>query len=149
MEYYKAIRRYVGHQPLILPGSTVIIVNEQKEILLQQRPNGSWGLPGGLMDLGESYEEVACREVFEETGLIIHDLTMLGVFSGKEYYCKLENGDEFYSVTAVFLTRNVSGKLTMNDESTALAYYPPLQLPENIKHEYQGFIETYLDDILS
>ncbi|MFC7687018.1 NUDIX hydrolase [Ureibacillus sp. GCM10028918] len=102
MEYYKLIREYVGTKPLILPGSAVIIVNENKEVLLQQRPNGSWGLPGGLMDLGESFEEVACREVLEETGLTIYDLKMLGVFSGKDYYCRVENGDEFYSVTAVF-----------------------------------------------
>lgn len=149
MEYYKSIRKYVGKAPLILPGSVVIIVNEQKEVLLQQRECGRWGLPGGLMDLGESYEEVARREVLEETGLIVQCLKLLGVFSGKEYYCKIENGDEFYSVTAVFLTKSVSGDLTLNDESRSLAYYSPLQLPENIKHEYKGFIEPYIKEILS
>lgn len=149
MEYYKLIRKYVGKRPLILPGSVVIIVNEHKEILLQQRPNGIWGLPGGLMDLGESFEEVACREVFEETGLAIHHLKMLGVFSGKDYYCQVENGDEFYSVTAVFLTKTASGDLTKNHESKALAYYSPLQLPENIKQEYKGFIQPYIHEILS
>jgi len=148
MEYYKSIRKYVGHAPLILPGSTVIIVNDKKEILLQQRPCGNWGLPGGLMDLGESFEEVACREVMEETGLIIEDLTLLGVFSGKDYYCKVQNGDEFYSVTAVFLTKTYSGDLTINHESRALQYYSPLDLPENTKPEYRGFIEPYIEQIL-
>lgn len=71
MEYYKYLRQYVGHQPIILPGSVVIILNEQKEVLLQKRHDGTWGLPGGLMDLGESFEEVAKREVFEETGLVV------------------------------------------------------------------------------
>lgn len=149
MEYYKSIRKFVGHTPLILPGSAVILVNEQKEILLQLRPCGNWGLPGGLMDLGESYEEVARREVLEETGLIVHDLQLLGVFSGKEYYCKVPNGDEFYSVTAVFLSKNASGDLTINYESKALEYFSPLNLPENIKPEYRGFIEPYLDKILN
>ncbi|MDN4492576.1 NUDIX hydrolase [Ureibacillus aquaedulcis] len=149
MEYYKLIRKYVGTKPLILPGSVVIIVNDNKEILLQQRPEGSWGLPGGLMDLGESFEEVAYREVLEETGLTICDLKLMGVFSGEDYYCRVGNGDEFYSVTAVFLTRTASGDLTKNDESRALAYCSPLQLPKNIKPEYRGFIEPYLDEILS
>ena len=149
VEYYKTIRKYVGNKPVILPGSAVIIVNEQKEILLQQRPDASWGLPGGLMDLGESYEEVACREVFEETGLILHDLKLLGVFSGKEYFSKIENGDEFYSVTAVFLSKTVNGNLTINHESLALAYFSPLKLPENIKREYKGFITPYLEEILA
>ncbi|MCM3387836.1 NUDIX hydrolase [Ureibacillus chungkukjangi] len=149
MEYYKAIRKYVGNKPLLLPGSVVIIVNDKKDILLQQRPNGSWGLPGGLMDLGESYEEVAYREVFEETGLTVRDLKLLGVFSGKDYFSKIENGDEFYSVTAVFLSKNVSGKLRINHESQALTYYSPLQLPDNMKSEYIGFITPYIDEILA
>lgn len=148
MEYYKSIREYVGHKPLILPGSTVIILNEQKEILMQQRPCGNWGLPGGLMDLGESFEEVAYREILEETGLVIHDLKLLGVFSGKDYYCKVSNGDEFYSVTAVFLTSSFSGELTLDHESRALAFYSPLQLPEKTKSEYRGFIEPYIEQIL-
>jgi len=148
MEYYKTIRNYVGHKPLILPGSTVIIVNTEKEILLQQRECGNWGLPGGLMDLGESFEEVACREVLEETGLVIHDLKMLGVYSGKEYYSKVANGDEFYSVTAVFITKSVSGDLTINHESQALAYFSPYNLPENLKSEYRGFIEPYIEEII-
>ncbi|GLO66088.1 MULTISPECIES: NUDIX domain-containing protein [Oceanobacillus] len=71
MEYYKYLRQYVGHRPIILPGSVVIILNEKNEGLLQKRHDGSWGLPGGLMDLEESFEEVAMREVFEETGLVV------------------------------------------------------------------------------
>jgi hypothetical protein len=31
MEYYKYLRKYVGHRPIILPGSVVIILNEQNE----------------------------------------------------------------------------------------------------------------------
>ena len=50
MEYYKELRRFVGHRPLILPGAVVIIINGNGEILLQERENNFWGLPGGLMD---------------------------------------------------------------------------------------------------
>ncbi|MDX5475211.1 MAG: NUDIX domain-containing protein, partial [Bacillaceae bacterium] len=61
MEYYKYLRQYVGKRPIILPGSVVIIINEKNEVLLQKRHDSTWGLPGGLMDLGESFEEVAKR----------------------------------------------------------------------------------------
>lgn len=124
MEYYKYLRQYVGHRPIILPGSVVIILNEQNEVLLQKRYDGYWGLPGGLMDLGESFEEVAKREVFEETGLVVENLKLLNVFSGSEYYLKVPNGDELYSVTAVYYTRDVSGDMKIDyNESEKMQYF--------------------------
>lgn len=86
MEYVKELRAIVGHRPLILPGSVVLIVNENNELLLQHRNDGGWGLPGGLMELGESLEDTARREVKEETGLNIGELRQLGVFSGPDYF---------------------------------------------------------------
>lgn len=68
MNYVKDLRELVGNRPLILPGAVAIILNDQNEVLLQHRIDGGWGLPGGLMELGESLEETARREVKEETG---------------------------------------------------------------------------------
>jgi hypothetical protein len=80
--------------PLILVGSLVIIKNKSGEILLQQRkhPHDFWGLPGELMELGESTEE---------TGLTIGKCKMIDVISGASNYAKAANGDEFYMVTIV------------------------------------------------
>lgn len=41
MEYFKYLRHYVGHQPIILPGSVVIILNDKNELLLQKRNDGT------------------------------------------------------------------------------------------------------------
>lgn len=146
MEYYKYLRQYVGHRPIILPGSVVIILNEQNEVLLQKRHDGYWGLPGGLMDLGESFEEVAKREVFEETGLVVENLKLLNVFSGSEYYLKVQNGDELYSVTAVYYTRDVSGDMKIDySESEKMQYFSINNLPNELTDEYRGFIEQYIN----
>ena len=146
MEYYKYLRTYVGHKPIILPGSVVIILNNRNEVLLQKRPDGYWGLPGGLMDLGESFEEVAKREVFEETGLIVENLQLLNVVSGSKYYLKVSNGDELYSVTAVFYTREVSGDMNINySESIKVQYFSINNLPNELTDEYKEFIEQYND----
>lgn len=148
MEYYKYLRQYVGHRPIILPGSVVIILNDKNEVLLQKRHDGNWGLPGGLMDLGESFEEVAKREVFEETGLVVKNLTLLNVYSGSEYYLKVPNGDELYSVTAVYYTKDVSGDLKVDyTESEKMQYYPTTNLPKEITDEYRGFIEEYIGTV--
>ena len=98
------------------------------------------------MDLGESYEEVAKREVFEETGLVVENLTLLNVFSGADYYFKVPNGDELYSVTAVYYTSDVSGEMKIDySESEAMQYYPINNLPSELTDEYRGFIEQYIE----
>lgn len=52
--------------------------------MLQLRSdNESWGLPGGTMELGESFEEAATREVYEETNLEIQNLKFITNFQVK------------------------------------------------------------------
>ena len=54
------------------------VLNEKNEVLLQLRSdNGKWGHPGGFMEFGETVEDTARREVFEETGLKLGKLEFL------------------------------------------------------------------------
>ncbi|HLR02678.1 MAG TPA: NUDIX hydrolase [Virgibacillus sp.] len=146
MEYFKYLRQYVGHKPIILPGSVVIIVSAHNEILLQKRHNGNWGLPGGLMDLGESFEDVAKREVLEETGLVVKNLKLLNVYSGSNYYLKVSNGDELYSATAVYYTNDYTGDMTINySESQDMRYFAISHLPNELADNYRNFVEDYVN----
>ncbi len=145
MEYYKYLRQYVGTKPLILPGAVVIIRNSKGEVLLQKRPEGRWGLPGGLMNLGESFEQVAKREVLEETGLEIQNVKLLSVFSGENTYVKGPNGDEFYSVTAVFITDNVKGEIKIETPETVdIRYFDCRALPDQMVGSHRRFIYQFL-----
>ncbi|MGO4500136.1 NUDIX hydrolase [Paenibacillus sp. 2RAB27] len=145
MEYYKQLRQFVGHHPIILPGAVVILVNDLGQVLLQQRPNGTWGLPGGLMDLGESLEDTARREFFEETGLTVGDLALVGVFSGAQYHYTLSNGDEFYAVTTAYVASEATGEIAMETAETRdLQYFELHDLPEAMGQVYRDSIMAYL-----
>jgi ADP-ribose pyrophosphatase YjhB (NUDIX family) len=147
MGYVEDLRKIVGHIPLILVGAVVIITNYKNQILLQKRmhhPVGRYGLPGGLMELGESTIETARREVYEETGLTVSSLKLIDVFSGKENYIKTPNGDEFYVVVTAYWTNEFSGNLRINDtESMSLEFINIDELPENIPGSHKEIIKRY------
>lgn len=149
MEYVKELRALVGHRPLILPGSVVLIVNQKNELLLQHRNDGGWGLPGGLMELGESLEDTARREVKEETGLDIGELRQLGVFSGPDYFFRVANGDELYSVTAVFLSNDITGEIQVDEsESVEMQFFNLDSLPVGLTDEYRSYITPFIDQLI-
>lgn len=147
MGYVEDLRKIVGHMPLILVGAVVVIVNDRNQILLQKRrhhPAGRYGLPGGLMELGESTTETAQREVYEETGLAVGDLHLIGVFSGKKNFIKAPNGDEFYVVVTAYWTNEYSGELKVNDsESLSLEFIDADRLPDNIPESHKEIINRY------
>lgn len=148
MGYVEDLRSIVGHRPLILVGSVVIIVDDQERMLLQQRtsPKGVWGLPGGLMELGESTEQVAKREVYEETGLQVDQLQLLNIYSGEDQFSIAENGDEFFVVTTVYYTFHYRGALNIDpDESLQFQFIHPDNLPENMVGSHRRMIYEYLD----
>ncbi|TFB22813.1 NUDIX domain-containing protein [Filobacillus milosensis] len=146
MGYIEGLRKLVGTRPLILVGAVVIVINQKGELLLEQRqfPKGVWGLPGGLMELGESTEDVAKREVLEETNLQVEDLSLINIYSGSDYFTKAQNGDEFYSVTAAYFTHNYSGKVKHDEkESMDIQFFAPGELPEQMIGSHREIIEDY------
>ncbi|WLD94323.1 NUDIX hydrolase [Alkalihalobacillus sp. AL-G] len=147
MGYIEDLRAKVGQSPVILVGAVAVIVDEQNRILLQQRkfPKGVWGVPGGLMELAESTEDVAKREVYEETGLEISDLKLINVYSGSDHFIKAQNGDEFYVVTVAYFTHNFEGEMKVDtSESIKYEFFSPDKLPKNMVKSHRLILDEYL-----
>ena len=60
MSYINDLRKYVGHNPILTAGVGLLVFNSEDKILMQLRTDYNlWGFPGGSMELGESFEDVA------------------------------------------------------------------------------------------
>lgn len=135
-EYVKDMRKIIGHRPLMICGASVIVENEQGEILLQKREDdGTWAYAGGSIELYEEVEAAAKRELYEETGLIADELELLGVFSGKQMHHIYPNQDEASIVDTVFVCRRYHGELNAQPEEVLdLQWFPLDQLPSPLMH---------------
>ena len=131
MSYLGELRGIVGHRPLLSAGATIIVRRDSKILLNLRSDTKTWGIPGGALELGETLEQTAHRELMEETGLTAQRMKLLTVFSGNDFYFEYPNGDKLYSVVALFEAENVSGELLASDgESLELKYFSFDNLPK-------------------
>lgn len=114
-----------------MAAACVLIIDAKGKVLLQRRSdNGAWGIPGGAMEPGETFEETARREVFEETGLTVRSLTLVGTNSGPGAYYVYPNGDAVHLAGVIFASRDFSGQLHASDAETVdLRWFSPTALP--------------------
>jgi 8-oxo-dGTP pyrophosphatase MutT (NUDIX family) len=124
----------IGSKECLSVGLSVLVVDEKEEILLEKRTdNGLYCLPGGSIDLGETVMEGAKREVKEETGLALGDITLFMILSGEKMKLSYPNGDVTDYVDLVFYSQVDSRKITMgkHDRESSEIYFCPLsRLPE-------------------
>ena len=117
MDYIKSIRPRLGHQKILLNCAGAVIEQDGKILLQRRSDNGGWGLPGGLLELEETYAQAAIREVREETGLDCRLTAFLG------------RTDE-ESLELRFFSREELPALCFEDHRAAVAdYYAGLRFP--------------------
>ena len=144
--YIMDLRKIVGHRPLLQVGASVIVEDKEGRILLQLRSdNHCWGYAGGSVELDEDVEEAAKRELFEETGIVAKELTLFGVFSGKDTHYVYPNGDEVSNVDIVYICKDYSGGLLCQEgEVDALKFFPIDQIPDNLSKPIEKQLRQYI-----
>ena len=132
MGYVMELRRSVGSRPVIIAGAGVMLINEKGEVLLQKRrDNGFWDYPAGSMEIGESFEECARREVLEETGLTCGKLEFFMEMSGKDSFYEYPNGNQTYAAAILYICRDFSSELKIQeDEVLTQAFFSIDDIPE-------------------
>lgn len=117
-------------------GVGVMIPDNQGRILLERRSdNGRWGVPGGKIDPGETIEQAAVREAFEETGLKVAVVRMIGVYSDPadgRIVTYDDNGDVAQLIDVAVEARIESGELRISEESLELRFFGPDEIPDDL-----------------
>ena len=149
LPYIRRLRRYIGHAKTPLVYASSIIADGHGAILFQRRADFGdawWGLPGGLLEPGESITQTAVRETREETGLAIEAGRLVGLYTSPDFDVTYPNGDQVQQITACFATRTVGGALRPQaGEIVELRYFPPDALPP-MPPWYAAMVADYLVD---
>ena len=141
MDYIKSIRPKLGHQKIILNAANAVISREGRILLQRRSDNGGWGLPGGILELDETYEEAAVREVREETGLDVRLTSFLGLFHN--YDMMWPNGDRAHTICAVFTAEILRGEARIDGESLELRFFAREELPELCFPDHREAVDAY------
>jgi ADP-ribose pyrophosphatase YjhB (NUDIX family) len=109
-----------------------VLVEDGKILLHRRSDTGNWALPGGRMEIGESAEECAVRETFEETGLHVKVKRLVGVYSDPRNYSimRYPGGHTIHYVIVLYEVERSGGELAVSLESTDVGFFPVTELPE-------------------
>lgn len=112
-------------------GVGFVVINDDGKVLISKRKGShaeKYSIPGGHLDLGETFEECAIREMKEETNLDISEPKVIAVTNNLETF--KEEGKHY--ISTVVLIKKFSGELKNMEphKCESLEWVDPRELPE-------------------
>jgi ADP-ribose pyrophosphatase YjhB (NUDIX family) len=145
MDYIHDLRRFTGPRKLILNAADALIVREGKILFQRRADNGKWGLIGGLLELNETYEEAALREIREETGLEVKLESFLGIFHNHDMVWP--NGDRAHVISACYSASILSGEPRIDEESYELRFFGKDEIPPLFAQDHIEELKAYFSGV--
>ena len=96
------------------------VVREGKILLVQEKVDGRWCMPGGWADVGENPSAMVAREVLEESGFTVVPNKIVGVYDANRVGTPLEF---YHAYKVVFLCEIISGSPRPSDETLAVDFF--------------------------
>lgn len=107
------------------------VISDGKILLVRERSNGLWTLPGGWMDADNTPSENAVREVREESGYEVRAIKLAGIWDKAKH----DHPKEIeYTYKCVFLCELLGGEPALSHEISEIGWFAPDALPEMCPH---------------
>lgn len=108
-----------------------VIFRDNEILLVREKIDGNWSVPGGWADVGLTPFEVAEKEVWEETGLMVKAIRLLAVLDKKCH----DHPPDFYHVYKLFVfCKETGGALSGGLETSDVAFFTQDNLPSLSKN---------------
>ena len=123
----------------------VVFNSEGKLLLVKEKVDGYWSLPGGWADVGYTPRQIAEKECYEEAGLIVKAGSLLAVMDKTAQ----KMPPEFEYVYKLFIRCEPLGdRIAIGEETTDVAWFdeynlPQLSLPRNNESQLHLMFEYY------
>ncbi len=120
-----------------------LLVYREREVLLIERKNEPYGyaIPGGFVDLYESVEEAAVRELREETGIDVQkeDISLIGVYSDPNRDSRGHTVSVIYSCEIIDRDVKAEGR----DDALSARFFDIDKLPEKLAFDHREVLEDF------
>lgn len=111
------------------PTNAAVLENDTGEILFVKRKvapkKGFWDLPGGFIDIKETAEDSTRREIKEELGIDVEELSYIGSYLERYLYQKIN----YYILAFAFSGKVITQKITPDDDVSETTFFPKDKLP--------------------
>lgn len=134
----------------LVVGSSAVVVDVKGRILLQRRSDsGNWALPGGVMDIGETFAQSVVREVKEETGFDVRIERIVGIYSDPGHVFAYDDGEVRQEFNICLACTIIGGELAVSSESTDVRFVTPeeatgLTMHESIRKRIRDYLRNEL-----
>ena len=105
-------------------------------LIRRKNPPPGWAIPGGFVDYGETVEQAAVREAFEETGLRVTLKRLLGVYSDPD------RDPRHHTISTVFVAA-ASGQPEGRDDAAEAAVFAEGSLPSDMAFDHAEILSDY------
>ena len=107
------------------------VFQDGKLLMVRERLDGGWTLPGGWADVGDSPSQAAEREVWEEAGFHVKARQVVGVYDAN----RVGPLEVFHAFKIVFLCDLLDGEARPSNETSEVAFFGPDEIPDHLSGE--------------